>query len=161
MLVRAHVEKLSDKRYWAQFDGAEFVVLFLPNDSFLAAAAERDPLLLEWASEARVVLATPTTFIALLRAIAVGWREERLGENAERIAALGRELYDRLSKLSEHVGEIGEGLKRTVRAYNRSVGSLENRVLVQARRFKELEAGSEREIEQLVAIDELPRELNS
>lgn len=160
LLVRAHVEKLSERRYWAEFRSAEFVVMFIPNDGFLAAAAERDPLLLEWSIELRVVLATPTTFIGLLRAIEAGWREERLAQNAERIAELGKELYDRLSTLSGNVAELGEGLKRTVRAYNRSVGSLESRVFPQARRFKELGAASEREIEEVLPIEELPRELN-
>jgi DNA recombination protein RmuC len=159
-LVRSHVEKLSEKRYWAQFDSAEFVVLFIPNDSFLAAAAERDARLLEDASEARVVLATPTTFIALLRVIAVGWREERLAENAERIAALGRELHDRLVVFAEHVNEIGENLGKTVRAYNSSVASLESRALSAARRFRDLEAAGEKEISQLQVVEEVPRQLN-
>jgi DNA recombination protein RmuC len=159
-LVRSHVQKLSEKRYWAAFDSAEFVVMFIPNDSFLAAAAERDERLLEDASEAKVVLATPTTFIALLRVIAVGWREERLAENAERIADLGRELHDRLVLFAGHINVIGENLGKTVLAYNSSVASLESRTLPQARRFRELEAAGEKEIPELKIVEEVPRQLN-
>jgi len=159
-LVRSHVVRLSEKRYWAAFDTAEFVVMFIPNDSFLAAAAERDARLLEDASEARVVLATPTTFIALLRVIAVGWREERLAENAERIAELGRELHDRLVAFAGHINVIGENLGKTVLAYNSSVASLESRTLPQARRFRDLEAAGEKEIPELQIVEEVPRQLN-
>jgi len=159
-LVRSHVERLSEKRYWAQIDSAEFVVMFIPNDGFLAAAAECDPRLVEDACEAKVVLATPMTFIALLRAIAVGWREERIAENAERIAELGRELHDRLTGWFQHLVDLGENLGGAVQAYNRSVGSLQSRVLPQARRFRDLDAAGEREIPELAEVDEIPRALN-
>jgi DNA recombination protein RmuC len=159
-LVRAHVGKLTEKRYWDQFDGADFVVMFLPNEGLLAAAVEHDRELFERAAESRVLLATPTSLIALLRVIAVGWREERLARNAEEIAELGRELYDRLGRLSEHFSEVGKWLGRTVRAYNESVGSYQTRVLSQARRFKELDAASERELEEPAILEDMPRELN-
>jgi DNA recombination protein RmuC len=134
--LRAHVQRLAARRYWAQFtDAPEFVVLFLPGEAFFAAALEADPSLLEAALGERVLLATPTTLIALLKAAAVGWRQERVAEDAARVAALGRELQERLATFDEQLGEVGKGLQRAVTAYNRAVGSLEQRVLVSARRL--------------------------
>jgi DNA recombination protein RmuC len=156
-LVRAHVQKLSAKEYWANFQSVEFVVLFIPNDSVLAAAAERDPSLIEEALRQRVVLATPTTFIALLRAIAFGWRQERLAENAERISKLGQELHGRLSLLADHFAGIGQNLKRSVECYNQTVGCLESRVLATARKLEALDAKSERDINEPALLDEIPR----
>jgi DNA recombination protein RmuC len=159
-LVRSHVDRLASKDYWARFASAEFVVLFIPSDSFLSAAAERDPDLIEWALAKRVVLATPSTLIALLKAIAYGWRQERLQENAERISRLGRELHGRLAILSEHFASMGQKLGGTVRAYNAALGSLESRVLASARRLEELDAGSEKELSEISPVEELTRELN-
>jgi DNA recombination protein RmuC len=159
-LVRSHVERLSRKDYWARFASADFVVLFIPSDTFLGAAAERDPDLVEWALGKGVVLATPATLIALLKAIAFGWREERLQENAERISRLGRELHGRLAVLSEHFAVTGQHLGRTVRAYNAALGSLESRVMSSARRLEELDAGSEKDLPEMRPVDDVPRELN-
>ncbi len=137
--VRAHVQKLSAKRYWSQFDDApDFVVLFLPGEAFFAAALDADPTLLESALGDRVLLATPTTLIALLKAAAYGWRQERVAQEAEQVALLGRELHERLSVFDEQLIELGRGLHRAVTAYNRALGSLESRVLVTARKLGEL-----------------------
>jgi DNA recombination protein RmuC len=159
-LVRSHVERLASKDYWARFASADFVVLFIPSDTFLSAAAERDPDLIEGALSKGVVIATPATLIALLKAIAYGWRQERLQENAERISRLGRELHGRLAVLSEHFAGMGQQLGRTVRAYNAALGSLESRVMSSARRLEELDAGSEKGLPEISPIDDLPRELN-
>jgi DNA recombination protein RmuC len=159
-LVRSHVEQLSSKEYWAKFGSAEFVVLFIPSDSLLSSAAERDPDLIEWALSKSVVLATPATLIALLKAIAYGWRQERLTENAERISRLGRELHGRLATLSDHFANMGQRLGSAVRAYNAALGSLESRVIASARRLEELDAGSEKKLAELGPIEDSPRELN-
>ncbi len=134
--VRAHVQQLAAKRYWAQFkDAPDFVVLFLPGEAFFAAALDADPTLLEAALEDRVLLATPTTLIALLKAAAYGWRQERVADEAAQVAALGRELHERLSVFDEQLVELGRGLQRAVQSYNRAIGSLERRVLVSARKL--------------------------
>jgi len=140
--VRSHVQKLSAKRYWAQFtDAPEFVVLFLPGEAFFAAALEADPSLLEVALGERVLLATPITLIALLKSAAYGWRQERVADDAAQVVALGRELQERLVVFDEQLGDIGKGLQRAVLAYNRAVGSLESRVLVSARKLGALSGG--------------------
>ena len=157
--VKQHVNKLASKDYWEQFKSApEFVVLFIPNDSFLAAAAEKDPALVESALGKQIVIATPTTFIALLRAIAYGWRQEQVAENAQRISALGQELSDRIGVLTDHLIKIGGSLGKAVESYNAAVASLESRVLPSARKFKQLGSGSKKEIEELQVIEQQPRE---
>ncbi len=161
--VRDHVQALSRKSYWEQFEPApEFVVLFLPGETFFSAALEQDPSLLEAGASKNVILATPTTLIALLKAVAYGWRQEAVAENAREISRLGRELHKRLADLADHVGRLGRALGTAVDEYNRTVGSLESRVLVSARRFKELEAaGVDDAIDALPEIEAAPRKLHA
>lgn len=156
--VKRHISQLASKEYWDQFPAApEFVVLFIPNDSFLAAAAERDPSLVESALTKKVVIATPTTFIALLRAIAYGWRQEQVAEGAQRISILGQELADRLSTLAEHFGRIGQALGRTVESYNATLTSLENRIWPTARKFKSLGISPKKDLMDLKSLEHIPR----
>lgn len=156
--VKRHISQLASKEYWDQFPAApEFVVLFIPNDSFLAAAAERDPSLVESALSKKVVIATPTTFIALLRAIAYGWRQEQVAEGAQRISILGQELADRMSTLAEHFGKIGHALGRTVESYNATVTSLENRIWPTARKFKSLGISSKKDFMDIKSVEQMPR----
>jgi DNA recombination protein RmuC len=159
--INQHVAKLSAKEYWDQFPLApEFVVLFIPNDSFLAAAAEKDPNLIESALSKNVVIATPTTFIALLKAIAFGWRQEMLAENAQKISILGQEISDRIATIVEHFNNVGKSLRKAVESYNDATASFESRLLSSARKFKELGSGGKKEIEDLQTVDQLPRTIN-
>jgi DNA recombination protein RmuC len=136
--VRDHVMKLGAKNYWSQFDKApDFVVLFLPGETFLSAALEQDPALIEESFNNRVLIATPTTLIALLRTVAYGWRQETIAESAKEVSELGRELYKRMATLTEHYSKVGKGLQSAVRAYNDSVGSFERSVLPGARKLKD------------------------
>lgn len=151
--VKSHAQKLGAKRYWAQFDDApDFVVLFLPGEAFFAAALEADPTLLESALGDRVLLATPTTLIALLKAAAYGWRQERVAEEAEQVALLGRELHERLAVFDEQLVEVGKGLQRAVTSYNHAVGSLESRVMVTARKLGE-RSGVDRALPEVAPLD--------
>lgn len=156
--IRDHLQKLSAKNYWEQFQPTpEFVVLFLPGEPFFSAALAQDPGLIEAGVDRKVLLATPTTLIALLRAVAYGWRQEQLTENAEAISRLGRELYDRLATLGQHFSQMGKGLERAVDSYNKGMASLDSRVLVAARKFKELGADSSKEVPSIDKIDKVPR----
>lgn len=156
--VRAHMNQLSLKAYWSQFVQApEFVVLFLPGEQFLGAALEQDPGLIEEGFAQGVVLATPTTLMALLRAVAYGWRQERLTAHAEEAGRLGKDLYERMAVLAEHLNDVGQALGRSVTAYNKAVGSLETRILPAARRFKELGVASDKDVPQLGPMEVVPR----
>jgi len=155
--VRRHIETLSRKAYWEQFDQApEFIVMFLPSEAFFSTALEFDPPLFEHAFEQKVLIATPTTLVALLKAVAFGWRQDSIAQNAQEISDLGRELYDRIRTLGEHFADVGDHLGKSVQAYNRAVGSLEKRVLPQARRFQTLGAAGSRELGVLDAIEIAP-----
>ena len=156
--VKTHVRQLASKDYWEQFPAApEFVVLFIPNDSFLAAAAEHDPSLIESALTQKIVIATPTTFIALLRAIAFGWRQEQIAEGAQRISMLGQELAERMGTMIDHFTKVGSTLGRAVESYNATVASLENRILPSARKFKQLGVNTRKDIPDLQPIEQHPR----
>jgi DNA recombination protein RmuC len=146
--VREHIRSLGAKEYWRQFQPApEFVVMFLPLEPLLAAAFEHDGTLLEQSASLRVIPATPMTLLALLRAVAAGWQQQQLARNAEEIQQLGRELYERLATMVEHLEGVGKGIKLAADGYDRFVGSLESKVLPGARRFKELGVSSTKELE--------------
>ncbi len=161
--IRAHVEALGKKAYWDQFGdrSPEFVVLFLPGEVFFSAALEADPTLIEETVAQRVIIATPTTLIALLKAVAYGWRQERVTRNAFEISQLGKELYERLATLGSHFGAMGKSLESAVNAHNRAVGSFDSRVMVAARKFGELGVPEPDALEEVRMIDVAVRQLQA
>ncbi len=159
--VREHAKVLADKKYWTQFDRApEYVIMFIPGESFLSDALRADPTLLEVAMRSRVLIASPVNLLALLLAVAKGWQAFQIAEHAEKIALLGKELYERIDTVLEHVDKTGRGLETAIKAYNSMVGSLESRVLPTLRKFKEtgIAVG---EVEDVKAIDSAPRQLSA
>jgi DNA recombination protein RmuC len=161
--VRSHVQLLSKKSYWEQFQPTpEFVVLFLPSDTFFSAALEHDPALIEIGVEQGVILATPSTLIALLRTVAYGWKQESLSHHVEKISGLGQDLYKRIIDMAGHWSKMGRSLSSAVENYNKAVGSLETRVLVSARRFQELGASpGSQEIDAVEMVERIPRQLQA
>jgi DNA recombination protein RmuC len=157
--VTERVRALASKSYWAQFKHSpDFVVLFIPGDQFLAAAVAEVPSLLEDAVRQHVIIATPTSFIALLKAVAYGWRQNALAENAARIQELAEDLYKRLARFGDHMARVGRSLGQSVDAYNSAVGSLERQVLPGARKFTELGLRPEKDIEAIPPVEKLARE---
>ena len=158
--VRGHVDALSAKAYWEQFQPSpEFVVLFLPGDQFLAAALEADPALLDRAIRSRVLPVTPSTLIALLKAAAYGWRQESVSQNAEEISELGRQLADRIATYVEHFERVGHSLESATKSYNAAVGSLEGMVLPGARKFAELGAKGAKDLPEIGPVETAPRDI--
>jgi DNA recombination protein RmuC len=151
--VQKHILQLSQKAYWTQFNPTpEFVVLYIPGESFFSAALEKKPGLIELGAKKNVILATPTTLISLLRTVAFGWQQEKLTENAKKISELGTELYQRISTMSQHINALGHAIERCGQLYNTVVGSLERRVLVSARKFKDLGISHKETHEPLAAL---------
>ena len=159
--VRERARGLAQKSYQQKFNSPDFVVMFLPGEVFLQPALEKDPELLDWAMQQKVVIATPNTLLALLKTVAMGWREVQLAEEARRIGSLGQELHDRLETFAGHMVSTRTALNRTVESFNRGVGSLERNVLVSARRFKDMGISSTKEIPELDEITTQPREFRS
>ncbi|WP_460888934.1 DNA recombination protein RmuC [Promicromonospora xylanilytica] len=157
--MRKHVDDLAGKKYWNQFEPApEFVVMFVPAEAFLSAALERAPELLEYAAQRNVIIATPTTMLALLRTVAYAWRQEALAENAQKVLTVGKELYARLVTMTGHVTKTGRALESATKSYNQMIGSLERNVLTSARRMVELDVVDERDtIDEVRGIEEVPR----
>ncbi len=161
--IKARVDDLKKKEYWQQFENSpELVVLFLPGESFFSAALKCDPTLMDQSIEEKVLIATPITLIALLKAVAYGWKQEALEENAKEVSDLGKELYERLAMLSEHFQDLGDSLHTSVDRYNKALGTLENRVLVSGRRFKELKVDNpNKEIKFIEPVDVTVRDMQA
>ncbi len=160
--VRQRIRELASKTYWQQFNHSpDFVVLFIPGDQFLTAAMDLDRQLLENALQNKIILATPSSFVALLRAVAYGWRQENLTENAELIRQLGEELYSRLATFTESLSKTGKSLEQSVNYYNKSVASFSARILPSAKKFKELGISSKKELSEISPVEKSTRQLES
>ena len=158
--VQAHISNLANKAYWDQFSPTpEFVVLFIPGENFFSAALEQAPGLIEEGVQKGVILATPTTLISLLKAVAYGWRQENMAENAQAISELGRMLHERIVTFAGHLNDLGKHLGQSVQSYNRAVGSLESRVLPATRRFREMGISSKGKLREMKKVDRFPRPL--
>jgi DNA recombination protein RmuC len=158
--MRNHAQQLGSKAYWAQFgDSADYVIMYIPGEHFLAAALEQDSTLWDWAFERRVLLATPTNLVAIAKTVASIWRQERLAEAAQEIAILGKELHSRLATMNEHMTRVGKNLATANSAYNQMVGSFESQVLTQAKRFENLGAGSAKTLDTPPMVEVAPRPL--
>jgi DNA recombination protein RmuC len=158
--MRNHAQQLGSKAYWAQFgDAADYVIMYIPGEHFLAAALEQDPTLWDWAFERRVLLATPTNLVAIAKTVASIWRQERIAEAAQEIASLGKELHSRLATMNEHMARVGKNLTTANSAYNQMVGSFESQVLTQAKRFESLGAGSAKSLATPSMVEIAPRPL--
>ncbi len=158
--VRAHIRMLASKAYWNQFENSpEFVILFIPGDQFLSAALNEEPDLIEYALSEQIILATPTSFVALLKAVAYGWRQMALADNAKEIRVLAEDLYARLATFVTHMNKVGRQLASSVENYNKAVGSLERSVLPGARKFVELGVHPKKEMEKLESLEPVPRTL--
>jgi DNA recombination protein RmuC len=158
--MRHHAQQLGSKAYWAQFgDAADYVIMYIPGEHFLAAALEQDPTLWDWAFERRVLLATPTNLVAIAKTVASIWRQEKLAEAAQEIASLGKELHSRLATMNEHMTRVGKNLATANSAYNQMVGSFESQVLSQAKRFETLGAGSAKSLDTPPMVEIAPRPL--
>lgn len=157
--VRTHIRNLSQRAYWEQFQPSpELVVMFLPGEAFFSAALEKDPTLIEVGVQEKVMLATPTTLIALLRAVAFGWRQESIAENARLISDLGKEIYKRLGDMNDHLSRLGKSVKQIVDSYNQTIGTFERRVLVSARKLNSLDPALDPEgLHSLNTLDSIPR----
>ncbi len=156
--VRAHIRTLASKAYWKQFEQSpEFVILFIPGDQFLSAALSEEPDLIEYALSEQIILATPTSFVALLKAVAYGWRQLSLADNAKEIRVLAEDLYARLGTFVSHMNKVGRQLASSVENYNKAVGSLERSVLPGARKFVELGVHANKEVEKLDSLESVPR----
>jgi len=155
--LRDHIKGLSQKAYWSQFENTpEFVVLFVPNETIFSAALEQDPQLIELGVQNKVILATPTTLIALLKAIAYGWQQEAIAREAKQIAELGRELYERIGVVTGHFAKLGKSLDQSVGHYNKAISSVESRLLVTARKFEALDSSNADALPEVQAIEKLP-----
>lgn len=160
--LQTHLKQLAQKSYWDQFQPTpEFVVMFVPGENFFSAALKYNPNLIEDGVRQGVILATPTTLISLLKSVSYGWRQEQLAKNAEEISRLGRDLYERIALLGTHFDNVGKNLKRSIESYNSAVGTLEGRVLPQARRFQELGISPKEKITVIAPVDEIPRALQA
>lgn len=161
--VRDHIKVLSQRSYWDQFeDSPEFVIMFLPGETFFSAALEKDPSLIEVGVQQRVILATPTTLIALLRAVAYGWHNQAIAENAKEISTIGKELYKRIRDMNEHLTRLGRAINQATDTYNKTIGSFETRVLVSARKLQALDhSDGKGEIEDIAPLTSIPRTLQA
>ncbi len=160
--VRERIKGLASKAYWTQFKhSADFVVMFIPGDAFLSAALDVDPSILENALQQKIMLATPTSFVALLRVVALCWQQQALAENAEQIRDVGKELYSRLATFTEHLGKLGRQLGGSLESYNNAIGSFERNVVPSARKFTEMGISTQKSLEPLEAIEKQPRQMAS